>query len=77
MRFPRTKRGWRALFWILIRRCPSCHGGLCQDWAMYDDDWFLWCLRCGGMQVPKGMIRALILNERAYLSKEATHDRTD
>ena len=65
MKFPKTLNGWIKLFWITLRRCPFCHGPLCQDWALYDDGRSLWCLSCGVVRLPKGFFRALKENELA------------
>jgi len=69
MRFPRTKKGWKALFWLFLRCCPICHTALCQDWSLFDDKKSLWCLNCGGTRFPKGIIRALVENENSYKEK--------
>lgn len=60
--FPKTLRGWKKLYCIFVRKCPYCHRPLQQDWALYDDGDWLWCLPCGGIQVPRGVIKALKFN---------------
>ena len=64
MRFPRTREGWIALFWLTLRRCPKCHGHLLRDWPIYDTCG-LWCMRCGGLNVPEGFFEALRWNKEA------------
>jgi hypothetical protein len=56
---PRTMRGWRRLFWIALRRCVQCHGRLLRDWPQYDDGESLWCMNCGGVRHPRGILIAL------------------
>ena len=68
--FPKTRGGWAALLWLVLRRCPQCHGPLQRDWALYDDGQTLYCLLCGGLILPRGMWRALAWNRRAEVSDE-------
>ena len=63
-KLPHTSMGWKRLGWILLRRCVQCHEPLSQDWPQYDDG-FLWCLRCGGVPHPKGVLMALRWNAKA------------
>ena len=71
MRFPRTLLGWKRLFWITLRRCPKCHGSLCQDWPMYDSGDTLYCMPCGGAIIPRGFFTALRWNEATEKRKNA------
>lgn len=65
MRLPRTKAGWKRLFWIALRRCMVCHERLVRDWPLYDDGGTLWCFRCGGLAHPRGVLRTLQVNAMA------------
>jgi hypothetical protein len=67
MRFPRTRKGWRMLFWIALRRCYRCHGPTMMDpWAGFGgDNHYRWCLPCGGSWQPRGVLHGLIENARA------------
>jgi hypothetical protein len=64
MRFPRTFKGWAKLFWLAIYRCPVCHGPLQQNWPLHKRGDELWCLACGGVQLPRGFFNALRWNRR-------------
>ncbi len=70
---PNTVKGWKALFWITMRRCPRCHKGLLGN-RPYDGE--LWCLPCGGARIPRGMMRALKENKLACDEKRAKKSAT-
>jgi hypothetical protein len=70
MRFPRTLKGWVKLFWLSLRLCPFCHSSLSRDWPLYDRGG-LWCLRCGGVPLPEGVLNALRWNRRAHIEDGA------
>jgi hypothetical protein len=62
--FPKTLRGWKALFWLALGRCPKCKQGLCQDpWSW--DDATAYCMPCGGAMYPNGLVRTLRCNKVA------------
>ena len=63
--FPRTRRGWKALFWLSVGRCPLCHGALLRDWPLYDDGVTVYCMPCGGAMFPNGLLATLRMNKRA------------
>ena len=64
-RFPRTWLGIKNLFWLTLRRCPFCHKSLQRDWGWYDDGETVYCMREGGIILPRGFWRALAWNARA------------
>ena len=64
MRLPRMISGWVRAFWLTVRHCPQCHNSLCRDWPMYDTGG-LWCLPCGGINLPDGFFEALRWNRKA------------
>lgn len=61
---PRTRLGWKRLFWITLRRCYGCHGSTFISWHPGDGDW-RWCMKCGGRWQPFGFFHALRLNHAA------------
>ncbi len=70
IRFPRTWRGWKALFWLSIGRCPVHHKPLHFDpWQPSLPVMMGFC--CEGIGLwPNGMMQALRGNYRAELKKE-------
>jgi hypothetical protein len=56
----------KRLFWILLRRCMVCHEPLSQDWPQYDNGEHLYCMPCGGIIHPRGVVRAI----RGHLLKK-------
>lgn len=69
IRWPRTKLGWKNLFWISLHRCMRCHGPTFVDLFICGlDRSFAVCFRCNGVPMqPSGLIVALRLN---YLAEE-------
>lgn len=65
MRLPRSIRGWINLFWLTLRICPFCHCPLSRDFPLYDDGETVYCMREGGIILPRGFVRALVWNARA------------
>ncbi len=65
LKFPKTFRGWMALLWLTLRRCPACKHGLRIDpWGYGQAS--LYCLNCEGWRRwPNGMIQALRENKLA------------
>lgn len=71
MKLPRTILGWKRLCWIALRRCIQCHGPLCRDWPLYDNG-TLWCLQCGGVPHPDGVLAALRMNQLACAERKVS-----
>lgn len=74
MRFPRTWKGWRTLFWLAIHRCPEHHTRLHIDATIYDLGGPGYCFKCYGIRMwPRSWRDALEQNRRATdLPKSAT-----
>lgn len=65
-RYPRTLRGWRVLFWLLLHRCPVHHTRLHIDATMYDEGGPGYCFSCRGVGAwPRSAADALAQNYRA------------
>jgi ribosomal protein S27E len=67
--FPRTLRGWKALFWLAVGRCPQCHGRLlCDPWDFAQTT--VYCMPCGGAMYPAGGVLAVLRANKAATAKE-------
>ncbi len=66
IRFPHKWTGWKALFWLTLRRCPRDHHRLLADPWSFGNDRTLYCFGCEGVAMwPGGMLEALRQNYRA------------
>lgn len=67
IRWPRTVRGWMALFWLALGRCPIHKRPLHVDDLTYDDGRRAYCLHCDGIGIwPQGAREALRQNAIAH-----------
>ena len=70
IRFPRTIRGWRKLFWIGLGVCPFHWAWLRATWQ---DRPNAFCFTCDGIGIfPDGFMSALRLN--AYAERIKAED---
>ncbi len=83
IRWPRTFRGWRRLFWLTLGLCPVHKSALRRDRTPYDDGLTAFCFDCGGIGIwPAGLRAALRLNTKprapagGTTTKEGTPDGT-
>ena len=69
IRFPRTARGWRTLFWLTLGRCPIHHKKLVRNWP-YDNSYYGLC--CDGWSIcpVTGFVANLRGNYEAYQESE-------
>lgn len=73
-RYPRTWRGWKALFWLAMGRCPIHLAKLRVDDPIYDDGRSAYCFKCDGIGVwPSNAGEALRQNYRAEQKKGAAN----
>lgn len=73
MRFPRTRLGWKRLFWLTLHRCPVHHKKLYRDWELYDDGRTLYGFCCDGVSMwPRGWWWTLYENAIAHKPKRRT-----
>lgn len=72
-RFPRKAAGWRRLFWLTLRRCPTHHRRLSRVSNPPDDQLTHFCFDCPDVSMwPVGFFKILYLNWLAdYRKKEA------
>lgn len=78
LRFPRTIKGWRTLFWLALRRCPIHHSRLHIDATIYDVGGPGYCFKCEGIGMwPRSAIDALHQNARASLKKTTPSAQDD
>jgi hypothetical protein len=71
-RYPRTWRGWRALFWLSLGRCPIHHSRLRIDMPLYDDRRTAYCFDCSGIGLwPQGAREALRQNAMAVAARKS------
>jgi len=74
---PRTKLGWKRLFWIAVRRCIVCHKRTYLDpWMHVGGAQGRMCMKCGGIEHPRGIIEALCLNTREAV-RQAEGDKDE
>jgi len=74
IRWPRTARGWRTLFWLSIGCCPIHHRRMSIDNELYDDGRTAYCFRCDGIGMwPQGAREALWQNARAVEKRQRAH----
>lgn len=63
VRWPRTWKGWKTLWWLFLNRCPVHHTPLREDPWMYGNTSTLFCFEkpeCEGVSMwPGSMIDAL------------------
>lgn len=70
IRWPRTFRGWKMLFWIALGRCPIHHTRLNVDWKLYDNGRDAYCFDCGVGRWPQTASAALRENHLAFEQKK-------
>jgi hypothetical protein len=64
LKLPRSRRGWLALFWLSLRRCPVHHERLLKDPWFGDPGTVLYGFCCDGVSVwPRGLLRTLRANK--------------
>jgi hypothetical protein len=73
IRFPRTLKGWRTLFWLTLGRCPIDHSRLIIDGSWHDIGGPGYCFKCDGIAIwPRSGIDALYQNYMAEKKKLET-----
>lgn len=70
IRWPRSWKGWKTLFWLFLHRCPFHHSKLLEDpWTGGDT---LFCFKCDGVAMwPGDAIVALRGNHFAHEKHKA------